>query len=65
MLTGFVGIAYYSKQGLNLANPETVFIELSEILFHPIITGFFAGGTSGSNYEHNFFTASCYFKCVD
>lgn len=40
MLTGFVGIAYYSKQGLNLANPETVFIELSEILFHPIITGF-------------------------
>lgn len=40
MLTGFVGIAYYSKQGLNLANPETVFIQLSEILFHPIITGF-------------------------
>lgn len=40
MLTGFVGIAYYSKQGLNLENPETVFIQLSEILFHPIITGF-------------------------
>ena len=40
MFTGFIGLAYYSKQGLKLADPETVFIQLSEILFHPLITGF-------------------------
>ena len=40
MFTGFIGLAYYSKQGLNLSDPETIFIKLSEILFHPLITGF-------------------------
>lgn len=40
MLTGFVGIAFFHKQGSTLADPETVFIELGHILFHPIITGF-------------------------
>lgn len=40
MLTGLIGAAYFSRQGLNLADPETVFIELSHILFHPLITGF-------------------------
>jgi sodium/proline symporter len=40
MLTGLIGIAYYSQNGLTLDNPETVFIQLGEILFHPIITGF-------------------------
>lgn len=40
MLTGFIGLAYYTKQGMKLSDAETVFIKLSEILFHPIITGF-------------------------
>lgn len=40
MLTGFLGIAYYSKEGLTISDPETIFIELGNILFHPIITGF-------------------------
>lgn len=40
MLTGLVGIAYYSKNGDVLADPETVFIVFSDILFHPYITGF-------------------------
>lgn len=40
MLTGFLGIAYYSKKGLKINDPETIFIELGNILFHPIITGF-------------------------
>ena len=40
MLTGFTGIAYFAKNGPELKNPETVFIVLGEILFHPIITGF-------------------------
>ncbi|WP_134703447.1 sodium/proline symporter PutP [Ammoniphilus sp. YIM 78166] len=40
MFTGLVGISYYNQGGLSLSDPETVFIQLSEILFHPIITGF-------------------------
>ncbi len=40
MFTGLIGIAYYSQNGLKLDDPETVFIKLGEILFHPIITGF-------------------------
>ncbi|MFA4135533.1 MULTISPECIES: sodium/proline symporter PutP [unclassified Brevibacillus] len=40
MLTGLVGIALYSKQGWTLSDPETIFIQLGTILFHPIITGF-------------------------
>lgn len=40
MLTGFIGIAYFAKNGPELNNPETVFIILGEILFHPLITGF-------------------------
>lgn len=40
MFTGFIGLAYYSKQGLEITDPETIFIKLSEILFHPLITGF-------------------------
>lgn len=40
MLTGFLGIAYYAKEGLTISDAETIFIELGNILFHPIITGF-------------------------
>ncbi|UOY92187.1 sodium/proline symporter PutP [Ectobacillus sp. JY-23] len=40
MFTGLVGIAYFSKTGAQLTDPETVFIELGTILFHPLITGF-------------------------
>lgn len=40
MFTGLIGIAYFSTHGLTLPNPETVFIELGKILFHPLITGF-------------------------
>jgi sodium/proline symporter len=40
MFTGLIGIAYFSKTGAKLADPETVFIELGTILFHPLITGF-------------------------
>lgn len=38
--TGFVGIAYVQKFGLQLADPETIFIRFSEVLFHPLISGF-------------------------
>jgi solute:Na+ symporter, SSS family len=40
MLTGLVGAAYISKSGESLADPETIFIYFSELLFHPLITGF-------------------------
>ncbi|AHF06227.1 sodium/proline symporter PutP [Desulfitobacterium metallireducens] len=40
MFTGLIGIAYFAQHGMTLANPETVFIELGKLLFHPIITGF-------------------------
>ncbi|GED12474.1 sodium/proline symporter PutP [Aneurinibacillus migulanus] len=40
MFTGLVGIAYYSKNAATLTDPETVFIQFSNILFHPLITGF-------------------------
>jgi len=39
MLTGLVGLAYFATHGPALADPETVFIELGKILFHPIVTG--------------------------
>lgn len=52
MLTGLVGAAYISLEGANiadqgayiedgaLANKETIFIVLSQILFHPLVGGF-------------------------
>ena len=38
--TGFAGIAYASKFGLEVNDPETIFIILSQLLFHPLIAGF-------------------------
>jgi sodium/proline symporter len=40
MGTGFAGIAYVSKTGLQLDDAETIFIVLSQILFSPLIAGF-------------------------
>lgn len=40
MFTGLIGIAFFSNNGITLADPETVFIELGKILFHPFVTGF-------------------------
>ncbi|RAL21388.1 sodium/proline symporter PutP [Thermoflavimicrobium daqui] len=41
MFTGLVGIAYFAITTKKLDNPETVFIVLSNTLFHPLIAGFF------------------------
>ncbi|AVI65693.1 sodium/proline symporter PutP [Shewanella sp. WE21] len=40
LATGLVGIAYANKFGMKLTDPETIFIVFSELLFHPIISGF-------------------------
>ncbi|EKN71535.1 osmoregulated proline transporter Sodium/proline symporter [Neobacillus bataviensis LMG 21833] len=41
IFTGLIGIAYFHNNPQHvLENPETVFIALSQILFHPIFAGF-------------------------
>lgn len=38
--TGLVGLAYIEANGLSLGDPETIFIKLSQVLFHPLVAGF-------------------------
>ncbi len=40
LATGFVGIAYANQFGLQVDDPETIFILFSQLLFHPLISGF-------------------------
>jgi SSS family solute:Na+ symporter len=37
---GLFGVVWIEQQGLELNDPETVFIYLSSVLFHPLISGF-------------------------
>ncbi|MGR8015528.1 sodium/proline symporter PutP [Bacillus sp. RM3] len=37
---GLVGVAYVHETSTTLADPETIFIVFSKVLFHPYITGF-------------------------
>jgi SSS family solute:Na+ symporter len=37
---GIFGRAYAVRNGLDVQDPETIFIILSELLFHPLVTGF-------------------------
>ena len=37
--TALVGVAYFQQQGTVLKDPETIFIVMSQILFHPFIAG--------------------------
>ncbi|MFC0267981.1 sodium/proline symporter PutP [Kushneria aurantia] len=37
---GIFGRAYAIRNGLDIENPETIFIVLANLLFHPLITGF-------------------------
>ena len=40
VMTGFVGYAWVLQNGFALDNPETIFIVLTQLLFHPVIGGF-------------------------
>ena len=40
LATGLAGLAYVTRTGLTLDDPETIFILLSDVLFDPLITGF-------------------------
>ncbi|MCY7295876.1 sodium/proline symporter PutP [Alteromonas sp. a30] len=37
---GLTGVAYINMNQLQLGDPETIFIYFSQVLFHPLITGF-------------------------
>ena len=37
---GIFGHAYIIRNGMTLEDPETIFIILSDLLFHPLVTGF-------------------------
>lgn len=38
--TGLIGATYVARTGATLADPETIFIFLADVLFDPLITGF-------------------------
>ncbi|HZG08392.1 MAG TPA: sodium/proline symporter PutP [Allosphingosinicella sp.] len=40
LATGFAGFALATQRGIAVEDPETIFILLSNLLFHPLITGF-------------------------
>ncbi|WP_106388547.1 sodium/proline symporter PutP [Jeotgalibacillus soli] len=40
VFTGITGAAYITSNDMTLADPETIFVFFSQLLFHPIISGF-------------------------
>ena len=40
LATGLVGVAYVNKFSVNISDPETIFVFFSNVLFHPLISGF-------------------------
>jgi SSS family solute:Na+ symporter/sodium/proline symporter len=40
LATGFAGLAYASRNGIAVKDPETIFVVLADLLFHPLVTGF-------------------------
>ena len=40
LMVGLAGIAYIAKTGTKLDDPETIFLVFSQVLFHPLISGF-------------------------
>jgi sodium/proline symporter len=40
LMVGFFGLAYVASAGVDLADPEKIFITLSQLLFNPWIAGF-------------------------
>ncbi|MEE1621605.1 sodium/proline symporter PutP [Zafaria sp. Z1313] len=39
IFTGLIGVGYFFNSGEELANAETVFLRLSQIMFHPFVAG--------------------------
>lgn len=40
LMVGLTGVAYTYKNGMKLDDPETIFLVFSQILFHPLVSGF-------------------------
>ncbi|MET4058845.1 sodium/proline symporter [Arthrobacter sp. UYP6] len=40
LMTALIGAAYFQQNNLRLSDPEAVFLELSQIFFHPLVAGF-------------------------
>lgn len=40
LATGLTGVAYVNKFNVALTDPETIFVYFSNVLFHPLISGF-------------------------
>ena len=40
LATGLTGLAYATNNGIEVSDPETIFIVLSDVLFNPLVTGF-------------------------
>lgn len=40
LMVGLSGVAYIHNNGMKLDDPETIFLVFSQILFHPLISGF-------------------------
>ena len=57
---GLTGIAFISERNIKMEDPETLFIIMSQILFHPLVGGFLLAKNFSSNYEHHFFTIARY-----
>jgi SSS family solute:Na+ symporter/sodium/proline symporter len=65
LATGFIGLAYTTRNGIAVTDPETIFILLSQILFHPLITGFPLRGLAGGDHEHDQLAASGVVQLAD
>ena len=39
VLSGLIGVAFFWRDGTILANPETVFLDMSTVIFHPLVGG--------------------------
>ena len=40
LMVGLSGVAYIHNKGMQLDDPETIFLVFSQLLFHPFVTGF-------------------------
>ncbi|OOR90835.1 sodium/proline symporter [Moraxella caviae] len=40
LMVGLSGVAYIKNHNMELADPETIFLVFSQLLFHPLISGF-------------------------
>lgn len=40
LMVGLAGVAYIAKNNMTLSDPETIFLVFSQLLFHPLISGF-------------------------